>query len=358
MAYDFFVSYSTRDKAFVDALVHQLEETGYRCWYAPRDIEPGTSWPAAIATALQASSIMLLVFSSSANDSEEIARELTLASGNRLPVIPVRLENIMPNAELAYHLSNRHWLDVFDLELETAIKRVEEGLERYLSTSSARREAGAESEAMGAAPAGKSGQSGQPAQSGQPDRAWSENFAAPSRPLSGKLPLKARLSALLLVLLLAGGAAFYFSRAESVPDDPTAQLLEPAEKSGVYFYQSSQGLPVTVFVLPLAPVPVPDHPYLEPPDEFLVAFSGSGGKYDGRIFRCKRDLGRSMRFIALIGGNNQMIFSVDASTRGVVFDPESKKEFQVKGVLFNREREVAQELIRLYRDKRKWNGFN
>lgn len=343
MPYDFFVSYSTRDKAFVDALAHRLEERGYRCWYAPRDIEPGMSWPAAIARALQESKLMLLVFSSSANDSEEIARELTLASGNRLPVIPVRIENVLPCAELAYHLSNRHWLDVYDLELEAAISRVEEGLERYFEVQ-----------------AGRSGQEEPEGQAGPADAGgWSKNFAAPTLPPKKRLPLKAPL--LLILLLLAAGAfswLFYFKEAPPPwPDDPTARLMEPSEKSGVYFYESRQGGSVTAFVLPLAPLPIPDLPYVPPPDEFLVGFADTGGVYDGRIFRCRRDFGQAMRFITEIKGNNQMIFSVDSQTLGMIFDPQSKREFPVKGVRFTRDRETAMELIGLYRDKQKWRGY-
>ena len=341
MPYDFFVSYSTLDKAFVDALVHRLEERNYRCWYAPRDIEPGTSWPAAITAALQESNVMLLVFSSSANASEEIARELTLASGNRLPVIPVRIENIMPCPELAYHLSNRHWLDVYDLELEAAINRVEEGLERYFGVQAAGR-SGPHEPAEPVAPAARS-----------------DDFTAPTLTGKKKLPLKTPL--LLLILLLAAGAFyhFYYGReaAPPWPDDPTAHLMEPAEKSGVYFYESRQGHSISAFVLPLAPVPIPDLPYVPPPDEFLVAFSDVGGPYDGRIFRCRRDFGQDMRFITEIRGNNQMIFSVDSQTMGVIFDPQSKKEFLVKGARLSRDRETALELIGLYQNKQKWKGY-
>ena len=51
MAHDVFVSYSQKDKATADAAVARLEQDGSRCWIAPRDILPGTSWGEAIVDA-------------------------------------------------------------------------------------------------------------------------------------------------------------------------------------------------------------------------------------------------------------------------------------------------------------------
>ncbi|WP_051257965.1 toll/interleukin-1 receptor domain-containing protein [Desulfovibrio cuneatus] len=131
MGYHVFVSYSTQDKLFVDALVNRLESAAIRCWYAPRDIPPGTTWPAAIAQAIKDVPLMLLVFSGHANASQEVSRELTLASSNKCLVIPVRIENVFPSVEMEYHLSNRHWLDVYGLEVEAAINSVLETLQRH-----------------------------------------------------------------------------------------------------------------------------------------------------------------------------------------------------------------------------------
>ena len=41
MSHDIFVSYSSKDKAVADAIVSALENSGLRCWVAPRDVKPG-----------------------------------------------------------------------------------------------------------------------------------------------------------------------------------------------------------------------------------------------------------------------------------------------------------------------------
>ncbi len=131
MDYDIFVSYAHQDKAFVDALVHSLEASQIRCWYAPRDIPTGMEWPAAIPPAIKQSRLMLLVFSKDSNVSQEVAKELTIASNHKKLVVPVNLDRTPLNEQMEYHLSNKHWLDVYDLEIESAIQRVQYSLKDY-----------------------------------------------------------------------------------------------------------------------------------------------------------------------------------------------------------------------------------
>jgi len=40
--FDVFAIYSTKEKAVADSVVSSWENEGIRCWYALRDIEPGT----------------------------------------------------------------------------------------------------------------------------------------------------------------------------------------------------------------------------------------------------------------------------------------------------------------------------
>src|SRR5271163_455626 len=79
VAHDVFVSYSHHDKPQADAVCATLEAKGIRCWIAPRDVIPGQEWGAAIVDAIQSSRVMVLVFSSHANASPQIRREVQLA---------------------------------------------------------------------------------------------------------------------------------------------------------------------------------------------------------------------------------------------------------------------------------------
>ena len=76
MTHEVFISYASLDKAAADAACAALEAKGIRCWIAPRDIRPGTDWSEAIIDAIDVSKAFLLVFSSHADASQQVKREV------------------------------------------------------------------------------------------------------------------------------------------------------------------------------------------------------------------------------------------------------------------------------------------
>ncbi len=111
MAHDVFISYSSRDATTALAVVSALEAAGIRCWIAPRDIKAGDVWAQAIVEAITASRAMVLVFSSHANRSGHVVNELDAAIRKGAILVPFRIENVMPEGAMEFHLRSRHWLD-------------------------------------------------------------------------------------------------------------------------------------------------------------------------------------------------------------------------------------------------------
>ncbi|MBN1303170.1 MAG: toll/interleukin-1 receptor domain-containing protein [Anaerolineales bacterium] len=128
MAHDVFISYSSKDKPIANGVCANLEGAGVRCWIAPRDIAPGEDWPTAIAKAIPQSRIMVLVFSSNSNSSEDVGRELMLAANSKLVIIPFKIENIEPEPGKQYYLARTHWLDAMNpptkKQIATLVSRV------------------------------------------------------------------------------------------------------------------------------------------------------------------------------------------------------------------------------------------
>jgi hypothetical protein len=73
----------------------------------------GPQLAASIVEAIKACRLMVLVFSKSTNESAHVARELSLADQNEIPVVPVRIENVLPAAAFEYFLATTQWLDAF-----------------------------------------------------------------------------------------------------------------------------------------------------------------------------------------------------------------------------------------------------
>src|SRR5262245_45240963 len=118
MAHDVFLCHSVTDKAVAEAIVARLEAHSVTCWIAPRDVVPGADWGESIINAIEASRIMILLFSQSANASPQIKREVERAVNKGVYIIPFRLADIPPTRALEYFISTAQWMDAFSPPLE------------------------------------------------------------------------------------------------------------------------------------------------------------------------------------------------------------------------------------------------
>jgi hypothetical protein len=111
---EIFITYSSKDQKVARTICTALENRGLACWISSRNIKPGQNYQEQIVKAIRAAKIMVLVFTANANNSDEIKKELALASQNKLVVIPVRIEDVIPNEAFAYEFATRQWIDLFD----------------------------------------------------------------------------------------------------------------------------------------------------------------------------------------------------------------------------------------------------
>jgi tetratricopeptide (TPR) repeat protein len=109
-----FVSYATADRKQALAVCKAIERRGTKCWISSRDVPPGENYQEAIVRALRDARAMVLVFSGAANNSDEIKKELSLASRYHVPVMALRIEDVEPADAFAYELSTRQWIDAFN----------------------------------------------------------------------------------------------------------------------------------------------------------------------------------------------------------------------------------------------------
>lgn len=142
MSHDVFISYSTKDKPTAAAVCAALEADGIRCWIAPRDVLPGTDWGGSIVQAITHSRAMILIFSSGANHSPQIKREVERAASKEIPIVPFRIEDVIPSGTLEYYLGTPHWLDALTPPLEPHLRQLSEGVKLLLSIPSGKEGAG------------------------------------------------------------------------------------------------------------------------------------------------------------------------------------------------------------------------
>ena len=140
MAHDVFVSYASGDKTVADAVCATLESHGIRVWIAPRDVLPGIHYGEAIIDAIHECRIMVLVFSSKANLSGHIPKEIERAVSLGITVMPLRIEDVAPAKSLDYFIGSVHWLDALTPPLEVHLQRLAANVQTLLSRGDTRTE--------------------------------------------------------------------------------------------------------------------------------------------------------------------------------------------------------------------------
>ena len=115
MNHDVFISYSSRNMTAAQAVCHELEEHGIRCWMAPRDIPVGAKYASVITHAIKECKVAVLVFSEYSALSPWVESEINLAFSNRKPIIPYKIDqsNLGDYEEFYLMLNNRHWIEAY-----------------------------------------------------------------------------------------------------------------------------------------------------------------------------------------------------------------------------------------------------
>jgi tetratricopeptide (TPR) repeat protein len=111
-----------------------MEAANIRCWIAPRDVTPSADWGAAVVDAITAAHVMIVIFSSAANNSGQLQSEVSVAVDNDKPILPFRIEDVAPSGSLRLHFGRRHWLDAFTPPIEMHIDHLVEMVSRLLLT--------------------------------------------------------------------------------------------------------------------------------------------------------------------------------------------------------------------------------
>jgi hypothetical protein len=77
-----------------------LLDCGARC-------RPQQEFSGGLVKALRNARLMILVFTSNANNSNEIKKKVVLSGRHHVTVVPVRVEDVVPNNALAYAFATR-----------------------------------------------------------------------------------------------------------------------------------------------------------------------------------------------------------------------------------------------------------
>jgi hypothetical protein len=94
---------------------------------------PGIPYGEAIIDGINRSRILVLVFSINSNSSPQVMREIERAVHKGIPIIPLRIDEVIPTKAMEYFVSAAHWLDAMTPPLERHLQRLGETIQVLLS---------------------------------------------------------------------------------------------------------------------------------------------------------------------------------------------------------------------------------
>ena len=113
MAKAVFISFSSKDQDLARQVLAAIEEAGIGAWISFRDAKPGELYSESIVDAISACKIVVLVLSRNSVASQEVLREVEVASRRGVPIIQFTVEPVTLPKRLEYFLSLPQRLEAF-----------------------------------------------------------------------------------------------------------------------------------------------------------------------------------------------------------------------------------------------------
>lgn len=117
-----FFSYSRKDSEKAEAICRLLDTIGIPYWIDRNGVFSGSNFKELIVKAISATDIVLFLSSENSNSSENVTKEISIASEKHKIIIPVRLDASAMHPTIAYDLAGIDFLDLFSFDENSQAK--------------------------------------------------------------------------------------------------------------------------------------------------------------------------------------------------------------------------------------------
>ena len=134
MAKDVFISYSRRDKDFVETLDKALKHSKYKTWLDWQDIEPTAAWWKKIETGIEETHAFIFVISPDSVDSKVCRQEIDHAAKCHKRLVPIVRRDGFQAEEVHPALAELNWLffrqsDTFEQTFQSLVETLNTDLD-------------------------------------------------------------------------------------------------------------------------------------------------------------------------------------------------------------------------------------
>ena len=121
MSAEVFISYAAKDRERVAKLVEGLQQAGVSVWIDMAGIEVAAMWSKEIVSAIRECKVLLLSISPQSTESENVVKELALASERRKKILPVCLDSSGIPKTMEYQLAGIQRVEYVEGEEEQGL---------------------------------------------------------------------------------------------------------------------------------------------------------------------------------------------------------------------------------------------
>jgi TolB-like protein/Flp pilus assembly protein TadD len=114
MSAEVFISYAAKDRTRVLDLVERLRAAGVSVWIDQMGIEGATMWSQEIVAAIRSCKVLILAISENSAGSENVVKEVALASEGRKRILPVYIRQAEIPESMAYQLAGIQRIEFFE----------------------------------------------------------------------------------------------------------------------------------------------------------------------------------------------------------------------------------------------------
>ncbi|MDB4808099.1 toll/interleukin-1 receptor domain-containing protein [Verrucomicrobia bacterium] len=130
MSAEVFVSYARTDRERVVELVERMRSAGIGVWVDEGGIHGASLWGQEIVDAIDASKVMVLMISDSSITSDNVVKELSIASEDKKPILPVYLQRSQLPKSMRYQLAGIQHIEFFEGQEDEAFQSMLVSLSR------------------------------------------------------------------------------------------------------------------------------------------------------------------------------------------------------------------------------------
>jgi len=171
MSAEVFVSYARVNRERVVQLVERMRSAGVGVWIDEGGIHGASLWGQEIVDAIESSKVMVLMLSDASITSDNVVKELSIASEDKKPILPVYLHQAEIPKSMRYQLAGIQHIEYFESNEDAAFRSMCAALSRLGVSNVNEAEAGKTSaEAERAAPSNRPESPPQPSAAPQKGR--------------------------------------------------------------------------------------------------------------------------------------------------------------------------------------------